>query len=310
MFLNVQCVYFAKIVTYRVNSSIVYQYSNAMSRILTITFFLSIIFVAVQAQDILVRKNGTTIEGKVVEVGIDKVLYKISQEANAANFAVRKNELLRIEFGNGQTIWFDKRAERSSERGRERDRERNAPIVQDEELGRNRIDLSPFKALDSGPGFGISYERILDKRGNFGLLLPFTVTIPDSYYIPSISDNADDQMYYFSPSLKVYPFGQKRVTYAVGPTLFAGIGRKWNTTNTYDPKTGVTTTHDEQRDRFRMGLIVNNYVNFQITPHFQIGLNAGLGPRYIDREKYQSNLYRDKRMEITGEFNFSLGFRF
>lgn len=254
----------------------------------------------------MVRKNGSTIDGKVVEVGIDKVLYKISQEANAANFAIRKNELLRIEFGNGQTIWFDKRAERS----RERSRERNAPIVQDEELGKNKIDVSPFKALDSGPGFGISYERILDKRGYFGLLLPFTVTIPDSYYIPTIGEDADDQMYYFSPSLKVYPFGQKRVTYAVGPTLFTGIGTRWQYNNRYDPTTGVTTSTEEKRDRFRMGLVVNNYVNFQITPHFQIGLSAGVGPRYIDRETYRSSTYRNRRMEITGEFNFSLGFRF
>lgn len=254
----------------------------------------------------MVRKNGSTIEGKVVEVGIDKVLYKISQEANAANFAVRKNELLRIEFGNGQTVWFDKRAERGSARGRER----NAPIVQDEALGKNKIDISPFKALDSGPGFGISYERILDKRGHFGLLLPFTMTIPEDYYLPIIGEDSDEQMYYFSPSLKVYPFGQKRVTYAVGPTFLTGIGNRWEYSYDYDPKTGVTTSNEEERKRLRMGLIINNYVNFQITQHFQIGLNAGVGPRYVDREKYRSTIYRDRHMGISGEFNFSLGFRF
>jgi hypothetical protein len=276
-----------------------------MSRILTLTFLLSLFFAAVSAQDVIVRKNGSTIDGKVVEVGIDRVLYKISQEANAANFVIRKNELLRIEFGNGQTIWFDKRAERSSERGR------NDKVVElDPEYGKNRIDVSPFKALDSGPGFGISYERILDKRGYFGLLLPLTVTIPDSYYLPTIGEEANDQMYYFSPGLKVYPFGQKRVTYAVGPTLFTGIGKRWNYYTDYDPSTGVSTSRDEERDRFRMGLIVNNYVNFQITQHFQISLNAGVGPRYIDREKYRSNTYRNGGFEITGEFNFSLGFRF
>ncbi len=277
-----------------------------MGRILTLTLLLSVFFAAANAQDVLVRKNGSIIEGKVVEVGVDKVLYKVSKEADAANFVVRKNELLRIEFGNGQTIWFDKRAERSRERGHER----NSPVIQNEDFGKNKIDISPFKALDSGPGFGISYERILDKRGYFGLLLPFTVTIPDSYYVPTISDNADDQMYYFSPSLKVYPFGQKRVTYAVGPTLFAGIGKRWNNYTDYDPSTGVHTSREEQRDRFRMGLLVNNYVNFQITQHFQIGLNAGLGPRYIDHESFQSSKYRNRGMDITGEFNFSLGFRF
>ncbi|MNL26263.1 hypothetical protein D3C87_1477800 [compost metagenome] len=117
-------------------------------------------------------------------------------------------------------------------------------------------------------------------------------------------------MYYFSPSLKVYPFGQKRVTYAVGPTLYAGVGKRWYNYTDYNPTTQVHTSHDEERERFRMGMIVNNYVNFQITKHFQIGLNAGLGPRYIDREKFRSETYRNRGMEITGEFNFNLGFRF
>lgn len=282
-----------------------------MGRIITLTFLLSVIFTAVHAQDVLVRKNGSTIEGKVVEVGIDKVLYKISQEANAANFVVRKNELLRIEFGNGQTIWFDKRRERSSERSREHADVRNSPMVQDEPMGRNKVDFSAFKALDSGPGFGISYERILDKNGYFGLLLPFTLTISDSYYFPIGSETSNnEEMYYFSPGLKVYPFGQKRVTYAVGPTLYAGAGKRWHNYTDYNPTTQVYTSREEERERFRMGMIVNNYVNFQITKHFQIGLNAGLGPRYIDREKFQSTTYKTRGMEITGEFNFNLGFRF
>jgi len=280
-----------------------------MSRILTLTLLLSFLFAAAHAQDVLVRKNGSTIEGKVTEVGIDKVLYKISQEANAANFVIRKNELLRIEFGNGQTIWFDKRRERSNERNA--GRERNAMVVQEEDMGKNKIDISPFKALDSGPGFGISYERILDKNGYFGLLLPFTMTVDNSYYSPVGSETGNsDQMYYFAPTLKVYPFGQKRVSYAVGPTLYAGVGRHWYQFTDYNPTTQVYTSRDEERERFRMGMIVNNFVNFQITKHFQIGLNAGVGPRYIDRDKFDSKVYRTRGMEITGEFNFNLGFRF
>ncbi|OJV16529.1 MAG: hypothetical protein BGO21_26980 [Dyadobacter sp. 50-39] len=282
-----------------------------MGKIITLTFLFSFLFVTTYGQDVLVRKNGSTIEGKVTEVGIDRVLYKISQEANAANFVIRKNELLRIEFGNGQTIWFDKRRERSSERNTERGRERDATMVQDEEMGKNKVDISPFKALDSGPGFGISYERILDKSGYFGLLLPLTVTIADSYYFPIGSETSgNDEMYYFSPTLKVYPFGQKRVTYAVGPTLYAGAGKRWYQYTDYNPTTQVYTSRDERRERFRMGMLVNNFVNFQITKHFQIGLNAGVGPRYIDRDKFDSKVYRVRGMEITGEFNFNLGFRF
>lgn len=278
-----------------------------MRKILTLTFLVSLFFAAAQAQDVLVRKNGSIIEGKVVEVGIDKVSYKISEDANSANFLVRKNELLRIEFGNGQTIWFDKRNERAAARG-----VKERTIDPEREYGKNKIDVSPFKALDSGPGFGISYERILDISGYFGLLLPFTMTIPDDYYFPNggFEGNDQHQMFYFSPTLKIYPFGQRRVTYAVGPTLYAGIGKRWYSYTNYDQFTGVYTTHEEDRKRFRMGLIVNNFVNFQITRQFQIGLNGGVGPRYVERETTPSGTYRNTGFDITGEFNFNLGFRF
>lgn len=272
-----------------------------MGRFNTLTFLLSFLVTGAIAQDVLVKKNGDIVEGKVVEVGIDRVLYKISKEENSANFVVRKNELSRIEFGNGQTIWIDKRTERV----------RKEKVVETTGYGKNMINVSPFKALDSGPGFAISYERLLDKNGYFGLLLPFTMTVSDSYYFPIGTDDIqNEEMYYFSPTLKVYPFGQKRVTYAVGPTLYAGVGRKWSNYTDYNPTTGVYISRDEQRDRFRMGMIVNNFVNFQITSRFQIGLNAGVGPRYIDRETYESRTIRTKGFEITGEFNFNLGFRF
>lgn len=273
-----------------------------MSKFTSIAFLLSIFFTGASAQDILVKKNGTTIEGKVVEVGIDRVLYKIHKEANSANFVIRKNDLSRIEFENGQTIWIDPRGERGQKR---------PEAAVSDEYGKNMINVSPFKALDSGPGFGISYERLLDKRGYFGLLLPFTMTVPDSYYLPFDSNNdTGSEMYYFAPTVKIYPFGQKRVTYALGPSVYTGFGKRWNSYTAYDPNTGVYTTKDERRTRFRLGMIVNNYVNFQITSHFQIGLNAGIGPRYIDRETYEFQTTRTKGFNITGEFNFNLGFRF
>lgn len=273
-----------------------------MGKLITLTILFATLVTAASAQDILVKKNGKIIEGKVVEVGIDKVLYKISNDVNSANFVIRKNDLSRIEFENGQTVWIDPRGERTK---------KPSAVEPDEQYGQNLINISPFKALDSGPGIGISYERVLDKRGYFGLLLPFTMTIPDTYHFTfDSSDGNRSEMYYFSPSLKIYPFGQKRVTYSLGPTIFAGVGKRWYRNTTYDPTTGVYISNDEKRDRFRMGMIVNNYVNFQIMSRFQIGLNAGLGPRYIDRETFRSQTTRTRGFEITGEFNFNLGFRF
>ncbi|WP_031525572.1 hypothetical protein [Dyadobacter crusticola] len=267
------------------------------------TLLLSLFFVAAQAQDIIVKKNGKTVEGKVTEVGVDRITYKINNTENSANFVILKREVLRIEFENGQTVFMTDRIDGG--------RAKTVIERESEAFGANLINISPFKALDSGPGFGISYERIVDKKGYFGIILPFTITIPgSSTYIFDVPDNNGSAMFYLSPGLKIYPFGQRKVTYAVGPSFFFGRGERWNNTNTYDPVTGGFISTGRNNDWVRMGLLVNNYVNFQVTPKFQISLNGGLGSRYVDREKYMSRTTITRGLQVTGEFNFSLGFRF
>jgi hypothetical protein len=271
-----------------------------MIRAITLTILLSAAFLKSNAQDVLVKRNGKTVEGKVIEVGIDRVTYKISGDVNSALFVIRKSELNRIEFENGQTVLLNER-NLSGKQRRE---------VVDEQYGRSFVNFSPFKALDSGPGFGLSYEFLADKRGYFGIILPLTMTIPDSYNYVFDTNTNSSEMFYFSPGLKIYPFGQKKVTYAVGPTLFTGFGNRYSSYTNYEPNTGVYTTIEGRSKRFRFGMLVNNYVNFQITQRFQIGLNAGIGSRYIDRETTDSRTNSMTGLEVTGEFNFSLGLRF
>ena len=272
-----------------------------MIRNLTLTLLLSAIFLLANAQDVLVRKNGATIEGKVTEVGIDRVSYKISSENESATFVIRKNDLNRIEFANGQTVFID-------ERNLHGVRPKN-PVSVSNTFGRHMVNFSPFKALDSGPGLGLSYEILADKKGYFGIYLPVSLIFPDRF---DLFDGYGDQRgaFYFSPGLKIYPFGQRRVTYAVGPSIFTGFGKQVRNDGYYDPNTGTYPTTRSESTMFRFGIIVNNYVNFQISDHFQIGLNGGLGSRYIDRETYNDTRSSNGGINITGEFNFSLGLRF
>jgi hypothetical protein len=273
-----------------------------MKKITTLFFLLVIAAFSAQAQDIIVKRNGKTVEGKVIEVGVDRVTYKIDNTESSANFVILKKDIYRIEFQNGQTVLINDRM----------DSGRRAPKFprDNESFSNNLINISPFKAVDSGPGFGLSYEVIVDKGGNFGIILPFTITIPESSTYFFDSNNNGSVMYYFSPGLKIYPFGQRKVTYAVGPNFFVGAGRRWNSSSVYDPVTGTYVNGGADTDMFRMGLLVNNYINFQVTPKFQISLNGGLGSRYIDREKYLSQTTLTRGLQITGEFTFSLGLRF
>lgn len=246
------------------------------------------------AQDKIVKTNGETINGKVQEVAIDRIIYKIDTTANAAVFTVRKKDIHRIEFQNGQVVQLYQEEKATSSK-------KIIPM----DVGKNLINFSPVSVLDIGPGFGISYERILDKKGIFGLVLPVSLIFTDDYILFNNGDSGGGRMVYFAPGLKIYPFGQKKVTYAVGPSLFYGKGEKsqyyYNDPNSF----GYKATDCE-----RAGVIINNYVNFQITPQFQIGIHGGFGTRYYEQSTNDTGRIFSDPLSITGQFTFNLGFRF
>lgn len=181
------------------------------------------------------------------------------------------------------------------------------------DYGDNILRFNPVTALDIAAGPGISYEHIFGADKSISVVLPVSLLLDneDDYY------GYDDTHYatyvYFTPGLKFYPFGQRRCTYAIGPNLMLGYGGGEQTESKYDP--GTQSYHYEQfKSRvFRLGILVNNYFNFQITPTFNIGVEAGLGARYIDHET-QTRGGWDYRyngpITITGQFTLSIGYRF
>lgn len=182
------------------------------------------------------------------------------------------------------------------------------------DYGANILRLSPITAMDVGVGFGLSYERILDRQQMIGLILPFHLLLEndgDAFFNGNNGEHDNTHAYfYFTPGLKIYPFGQRRVTYAVGPSLMLGYGggKEWR----YD---GMNYGSVDV-EKFRLGMLVNNYVNFQIGPSFNLGLELGLGVRYLDREttEYKFPPYNtytvNNGIEATGQFSMTLGFRF
>ncbi|WP_118950578.1 hypothetical protein [Taibaiella helva] len=200
--------------------------------------------------------------------------------------------------------------EEREERRRMRDERTERPAIA---YGTNILRLAPLTIMDVGVGFGLSYEKILDKHQMIGLILPAHFLISnsnDDFFSGSNGYMSNTQTYfYFTPGLKVYPFGQRRVTYAVGPSLMLGYGGGQD--YQYDYRTGYTTNVDVRR--FRLGMLVNNYVNFQLGPSFNLGLELGLGVRYLDRERVEFSSYTrtdNKDLDATGQFSLTLGYRF
>lgn len=185
--------------------------------------------------------------------------------------------------------------------------------------GSNIVRLAPITAMDIGVGFGVSYEKIFGDNQIFGVILPVTLLLENStnnaMYSGAYNQDQFNTYVYFTPGVKIYPFGQRKVNYSVGPNLMLGYGggKQWQTvTNLSGAETQVSVTST----RLRLGLMVNNYVNFQVSRLFNLGLEGGLGMRYYDKTSYSgSSFYAGNGdfhngFDITGQFSLTLGLRF
>jgi len=185
----------------------------------------------------------------------------------------------------------------------------------------NILRLHPITAMDIGVGFSISYERLLGAEQKIGLVLPVSMLVQSTgnngFFTQAYDYNEKRyNMYaYFTPGVKFYPFGHRKVTYAVGPNLLLayGGGNEWQ--YRMDNK-GVEYLEDVKTTRVRLGVLVNNYVNFQISSKFNLGLEGGLGFRYYDRQTltgspfYAGNGSTVQGVDMTGQFSLSLGYCF
>lgn len=167
------------------------------------------------------------------------------------------------------------------------------------QYGNNIIRLVPFRMPDyPNVGFGIEYEHIFGKNKFIGINLPFTYSLKNEPFEHTFVMNRNSY-YYFSPGLKFYPIGQRKVNYAVGPTISMCYGKG--------------QIYNRVFDNYKLSVLVNNYFNLQFTPHLNLGVEFGLGYQYIDRYIYKykfSGITEDRSMHLGGNLAITFGYRF
>jgi hypothetical protein len=171
-------------------------------------------------------------------------------------------------------------------------------------FGRNIISLNPFTVNHTGAGIGATYELLLGEEQRIGIVVPFGMTfagLDDDWFI---GDRGNDfTTYHLSPGMKLYVAGARRkVSYAIGPSIVLSKGsgdvKVWR--NGYEEL--------EYSERRGLGMIVNHYLNFQVTPGFNFGMDGGLGLRYFDR-KITGGVEESRRMGVIGQYSIRFGFR-
>jgi len=177
-----------------------------------------------------------------------------------------------------------------------------AATAQQNNYGPNIVRIMPLTAFNGGVGLGASYERILDKDGKIGLNIPFSLGFNNN----GDYNNDMNTTFMFNPGIKFYPGGQRKVTYALGASLFTSFGT--NNGYRYDINQSYQYVN---ANTLQAGIMVNNYLQFNLSPKVNIGLELGVGPAYIDQEKdVTNNVMYNHGLNVMGQFSFHIGFRF
>lgn len=221
-----------------------------MLRFLFISLLIGASFLNSNAQDTLYMKGGLLFDAKVLEVGVRKIKYTLTDEPGSAVFLLRKKKLSRVYFANGKEFITDKERKLAQRKREEFEIFKN-----------NVLNITPLIAMDQGVGFGIDFERLVGSKQKIGLVFPLSFVVSENgLYLPK--NRNGNQSYYFSPGLKIYPFGQRNVSYAMGTNLFVGHVSRWLLDyNTYE---------EVNTKSFRLGIMINNYLTFQVSKHLRI----------------------------------------
>jgi hypothetical protein len=165
--------------------------------------------------------------------------------------------------------------------------------------------------VDGDVGVGLGYERIISKDGKVGLSIPFHIGFrQEPNYNMGTNSTIGNNGFLFNPGLKFYPSGQRKVNYSIGLSLFGlyatNDGFEW------DSNLGVSRLM--QKEITKAGMLINNAVQFNVGERFNLGMELGLGPAYLNREKVQSPVgvetTYNRGIGFMANFNMHVGIRF
>ena len=264
------------------------------------------LFGSAWAQDKIHKRDGEVIEAKIKSVGTKTVTYLRFDNQTGPEYTIVKAEVSKIVYQNGSEDSFDGvRTPRSS---RHRKADDGSAAEPKSAYKTNVLAISPMQFSENGLGLGLSYERAIDKKGVIAFYLPtaLTLNLNSTYYDAASGSTVNghqDAMFYAMPGIKVYPTGSFGIVrYAVGPSLVIADGQKSSTY--YDPSSGNPSSYQTQ-SHFMLGIVVNNSLNINPSPHVYLGLELGLGFSYMNRV---GGLNQNTAFIAQG--GFRIGYRF
>lgn len=244
------------------------QYFSFMAILL---FFSTFSF----SQDEILLNSGETVKAIVTEVNDKEVKYKKYSNPEGPLFVIKKREIKKLTYKNG-----------------EEDEIQNNPSGYS--FKRNIFAYNIFDIVYNQ--FAFSYEHI-SKNGKLSFFIPVSIGYSDNMGPKDFID-----LGFTGFGLNLFPMGQHRVTYFLGPVLQVGVGKDYY--YYYDSYYGYDSYYESQK--FIYGrLMVNNGVSYAPVPNFKLNATFGLGIRYFNLDgAYNSGV------ESTAYFTISMGYAF
>ena len=266
------------------------------------------------AQDKIYKKDGTVIDAIIKEVGDKTINYKRFDNPNGPDYTILKKNSLRIVYQDGTFDNFDGNGKTASTPKIEKEGN-NTPLVK--RFGDNILTFIPGSytmcTSINDPGIGICYERLLDNKGHFSLVLPVTLNFSQKkdfntnlyYYNNYLNSSVNYYSYLLMPGVKIYPLNSSyKVRHALGASFFVISGTEpyWSYDYTASPASS-------DKWRYTMyGMVLSNSVNVSVTRNFYMELDMNIGLPFSD-----NRISDHASVDITGpllQFALKAGGRF
>ncbi len=229
-----------------------------------ISFVLTICTLCSFSQDKIIRKNGDTIFAKVEAVNTYTISYKKYNNLNGPLYSLETSKVSQIIYENNTTESFSKAADAKASSKDDNIR-----------YGKNIVSLQPATVFGSKNkvylGGGAYVERLLVK-GYLGIKL-------GAYMAFDLTTAA------IAYEVKFYPTGQGKLKYYIGAGGKSGLFY-------------FNTIQEQDGDALNAFQLINGF-HYQISKHFLIGLDAGIGMGFQHTKVYSMYDYKMEQVPFT-----------
>ncbi|GEO04939.1 hypothetical protein AAE02nite_26030 [Adhaeribacter aerolatus] len=261
---------------------------------LLICFWLLVL--GTYGQDIITRTDGVEIKAQELEVKPGQVSFKLFQVPDTLVYQISVQDVQTIKMADGSVRTFNSPGTASEKK--------NTPFNYETQSGRNMLLFYPLDLVYANAT--LAYERIA-RSGKMGFRVPVSFGLSKEFQ-NNFNEFRRNTRLGVGLEINYYPFGQGRLQYYFGSALGFRTYQLLYYTSINSPNGPQPQEHTMKAQMY--SLAFRNGVYYQVSRHFILSADAGLGYRIFQEPQRPDGYYPENRDQMFLPVNFHLGFRF